>query len=153
MSQDHNTTIVPAQPGWFTKRYNQLLDFTLGYVKNKGSVEGLTERETWERVVVHDAIGTLVLSRHAEHLQRLKRMELPQLPEDREITGQLIHLLKMLDAAYDALLPRFGHPGLLHASDPLALTKAIYCNMKDFSFAEADADAAELRRFFAEEAA
>ena len=142
--------IAPTESGWFAKRYNQIRNFTLTITKNK-TIDGLTERETFERVSIHSAISTLLVVRHIEAAEQMKAAGIPAPQSFRDLSRQLRHIVTMLDAVYDRMVTTFGPTEFLNAEDPLALTRAIQLHMRDFTTDEAQADADELKRVFAAE--
>ena len=129
---------------WFNKRMRQVLAFALREFERIES-DGPADCEYFDRLCVMNAEALLVVNRHIE------RMNTPKLRQENIHTTRLLRTVsEILDHGYDTLVVQFGVPGLLEATDKFALAKAIYFHLEGITVAEADADANELRKLYAE---
>lgn len=120
---------------WFTKRLAQVLDFTLKPWCDNCSHSAA---EAGERLCVHAYEVTLLSVYHKEH-QVLLPIELPY-------GLRMSQLLDSLWRVLEALSKLVGARWRSHPLEGDHIAQAIFQHMRDFTLAEAHADAEEMLR-------
>jgi anthranilate/para-aminobenzoate synthase component I len=139
-----------GEQNWFTSRLWQVLAFTLSEITRIQS-EAQADAAYFEKLCVMNIEAILLMDRHLANVRYVSSIfGASAFPENARTTKLLKTILTTLDAGYDLLVDQFGNPGLLNSSDKLALSKAIFYNMKDVDFEDAHRDAEKLREILAE---